>query len=786
MSEKKNDKEQQNPDCTAKVPIASESVELTQTIKINDEEIIDKNKKEALISSIIDGQKKTGSSGTHLGEKSVFTKKRITDDYVKSNSLLYTINSIPPLEDDLELQDVNYNYELKDQFSEGAQGIIRTAFDKSLKREIVVKSLKGDDTEERSQKSKTLFVSEARIMAQLDHPSIVPLYGLHSGDESKLHLAMKHIHGKTLQQYLLDIIDLYKNEGVENFDEKRSMATRIEYLIKVCEAIDYAHCKGVIHRDIKSENIMIGNYGEVYVMDWGLACLFSNEASSAKTLKKAGKNSKRELVGTPCYMAPELIVGGAGSRQSDIFALGMVFFEIVTLQRAAGGKTVNEVFKSIINRHYCPFNHRFLKRKLPNDLKAIFEKAIYPHMSRRYKTANEMAEDLRLYLMREETVARPDNILRKCMRTMINHKMITSIVILSLLLCFAGVSIYSLYNQNILVHQQKEREGMLANFQYDVSKKAGNMESIFAHFKSKLANLGYSAGDLFSKPISISPPIFDMKYYEQASTAPWDYVYSPAYDRKISLNLSAFKLGPDVKHNDNTIRRIAPIAKTFGHIMFTSDKVLKGKTLAEAKKIIYNKGVILSLVYIGLENGSMLCYPGGNISGKDFDPRKLKWYKKALTQKHSFVWSEPYIDVFSSKLVMSCNRCVYNNRAEFQGVVGMDISLDYIQKQMFTSRKNSGIKEYLLTKDGKIIISSEFSNKKIKTKKNTALILNTFSFNKDFQKALEENLVLFEAVRNNTKYIFVFNKLPSMEYYYLQQVSEERLRKDWELSHKKK
>ena len=761
------------PDTTVKMSMGPHEVELTQKIDLDYEKILDAKKKQALLARIKDEQTKAEkTTSSHIG-KTVFSKKRIADDYVKSNSIIYTINSIPPLENKLELQDICSNYELKEQFSEGAQGVISTAFDKSLKRDIVVKSIKGDDTEEHAQRAENLFVSEARIMAQLDHPSIVPLYGLLSGEASKLHLAMKHIHGKTLQEYLLDTIDLYENEGVDYFDEKRSITTRIEYLIKVCEAIDYAHCKGVIHRDIKSENIMIGNYGEVYVMDWGLACLMRNDKPSSG---KKNKKVKKGFVGTPCYIAPELIMGGTATRQSDIFALGMVFFEIITLQRAVGGQSVKEVLRNVMDQNYCPFKHRFGKIKLSKDLEAIFEKATAPYASQRYKTVSDMAEDLKLYLMHEETIARPDNVLRKSIRSMINHKMITSIVILSILLGFASITIYSLYTQNILVKKQKERENMLASFQYDVSRKAADINEIFGHFKSQLANLAFTAGSLLSKPTVMSPPIFDMKYYKQKSTAPLDYVYSPAYDRKISLNYTAFKLDDSVKANNYIIRRIIPIWPNLIQALFKGDRSLKGKSINQSKEIIMNKGITLSWVYIGLENGSMLCYPGGNIDVKDFDPRKLTWYKNSLKQKHNLVWSEPYISAFNSKLVMTCSRCIFSLPERLRGVAGMDVNLDYIQKQVFTAGKNSGAKEYLLTKDGRVIISSDFNDKKFKLKKNTALTLKRFPFNEEFQKALKQKRVLFEVQKNNTKYIFVLNKLSSMKYYYLRQISTHKLR----------
>jgi eukaryotic-like serine/threonine-protein kinase len=780
-----SDKDTKNGD-TIKISINPADVELTQKIDIDYEKVVDESKKEALISEIRHERESTKDS---LTGKAIFTRKRITDDYVKSSTIISMIGEVPPLKDKLELQDIHNNYELKDQFSEGAQGIIRIAFDKSLKRDVVVKSLKVDEVEEHARADESLFVSEARIMAQLDHPSIIPLYGLHSGTESKLHLAMKHIHGKTLKQYLEDVVTLYEREGIEQFDEKRSISTRIEYLIKVCEAIDYAHCKGVVHRDLKPENIMIGNYGEVYVMDWGLACLVEPEKFSDKAHHDdVGRYGKSELVGTPCYIAPELIRGGACSQKSDVFALGMILFEIITLNRAVPGKTVKEVLTNIVNWNYRPFKHRFLKNKLPDDLKAIVAKAICEQLAHRYKSANDMAKDLRLYLMREETAARPDNIFRKCMRAMVNHKMLTSIVVMSILLCLAASTIYSLHSQNVLIIEQKIRENMLADFQGYASQRANRMERMFFYFKTQLSNAAIQAGHLLSSKVISEPRDYlDMSAFLNPSTTPADYVYSPAYGVKMSLDYAVLKKGIDSKPEDKINKRIVALTKTYKHIMFSSDMDFADKPKSVIKKIIINRGAPLIWIFMGLKNGSMFSYPGKPYA-KNYDPRKRPWYKDALKQKQKIAWAEPYKCIVSSKIVVSCTQRVYNENNIFQGIIAMDISLDYIQKHIFNEKAGSVLKEYLLNKKSKVILSSDFEDKNARTSKRATLVLKKFPFYEEVQDAIKEEKVQFEAEKYGIKYIFTLHKLPALGYYYIQQISEKKLRYYWEksTSYKKK
>lgn len=775
----------QNLDCTKKMAFDPAGVELTQKIDIDYDKVIDKSKKEVLVAEIKQEQEVISDS---LTGKSIFTRKRITDEFVKSSTIISRISEVPPLKNKLELQDINNNYELKEKFSEGSQGIISTAFDKSLKRDVVVKSLKVDEVEEHARQDESLFVSEARIMAQLDHPSIIPLYGLHSGTESKLHLAMKHIHGKTLKQYLEDIVTLYEREGIETFDEWRSITNRIEYLIKVCDAIDYSHCKGVVHRDIKPENIMIGNYGEVYVMDWGLACLVEPEKfSDSEHHDEVGRYGKNELVGTPCYIAPELIRGEPCSAQSDVFALGMILFEIVTLTRAVSGKTVKQALSNIVNWNYRPFKHRFLKKKLSNDLKAIVTKAICEPLSHRYKSASDMARDLRLYLMREEISARPDNVFRKCMRAMGNHKMITLTVVLSILLALSASTIHSLYTQNALIIEQKNREDMLAYFQGYASKRANKMERIFFYLKNQLKNTAYRAGRVLNNKIYTNEKIYKNKDFLKKNTAPADYFYAPAYDMKISLQHTVLKLGAGTTADDKLNKRIVGLRAMFKHIMFTSDPDFEHKVKSDIEKIITTKGAPLIWVYMGLKNGSMFSFPG-KLYKLNYDPRKRPWYKSALKRKKHLTWSKPYLDTSGLNIVLSCLQCVYDKKNNFLGVIAMDISLGYIQKYMFNKKVNSVLKEYLLNKKSEVILSSDFKDKDARTNKHANLVLKKFAFYKELRKAIEGDKVNFEATEHGKKYIFSLSKLPSLEYYHVQQISEKDLSKYWKegTSHKNK
>ncbi len=690
----------------------------------------------------------------------LFTKKSIPDDYVKASSIDCMISSISALESEAKLQDINDNYVLKDQIAEGAQGVVWTGFDKSLKRDIIVKSAKSGRDEDDVIRSNDFFVSEARIMAQLDHPAIVPIYGMYSDSEEKLHLTMKHIHGKTLKDYLQGISVLYQREGVGKYAEKDSILTRIEYLIRVCEAVEYAHCKGVIHRDLKPENIIIGSHGEIYVMDWGLACLLApEELPNSKHLTEIGLHLRCELAGTPCYIAPELIRGGLTSPQSDIFSLGMILFEIVTLIRAVPGTTLNEVFRNILKRNYNPFKHRFLKGKLSDDLKAIIAKATSPSLSRRYKTASDMAKDLRNYLRHKETAARPDNLTRKCLRNIGSHTTITASIVLSILLVLTIIALYGLHSQNILINKQKTREAVLTHFQYMVIERSNKLNYAIRYLENQLTNLA-----------NHSKYVLDNK----ADTVNGNYIHPLGYAGKVKSKNALLTMSLVDKKK-------VILSEVLKHMLVTCNSKIRHQTASSDKQKAENNDKAVIGAFVGFPNGSILTYPAGRKYAEECYPNKRVCYKEALTKNDAVVWSEPFKCVVCKKVVICCLMRISDNENKVLGVVGLDIDLEYVQKYLFKN-EIPGTQEFLLNKRGEIILSDDFKYENTKMNQETKiLLLEKFFFTMEFQTAVEEGELQFKAKRYNREYIFGISYIPSLDYYYIEQISERNL---WE-NHRK-
>lgn len=225
-------------------------------------------------------------------------------------------------------------YRITGELAKGGMGRVFAAYDLSLGREVAIKTLlPGADAER--------FVTEAKITARLPHPNIPPVHALGVLEDGTPWLAMKFIHGQTLDRLLKD-----------RRTPRQDLPHYIQIFEQIAQAVGFAHSRGVIHRDLKPLNVMVGQFGEVLVMDWGLAKEMSpNQASEGRgSFASAPPEESRltlagTVMGTPGYMAPEQARGEDVDARADVFALGSILAQILTGQPAFVGKTVAETLR---------------------------------------------------------------------------------------------------------------------------------------------------------------------------------------------------------------------------------------------------------------------------------------------------------------------------------------------------------------------------------------------------------------------------------------------------------
>ena len=202
------------------------------------------------------------------------------------------------------------------ELARGGMGHVHPAVDRNLLRNVALKRLDKDIADQRFYRD--AFIAEAQITGQLEHPNIVPAHELAIDPNGIPYFTMKLVQGEPFHRWLKK----HPTGSVER------IAGGIEVLLKVCDALAYAHHRGVVHRDLKPANIMVGDFGQVYLMDWGLAKLIHTEPASGPSALMNAPGP----VGTPDYMAPEQARGVPGDvdERSDVFGVGALLFEILS------------------------------------------------------------------------------------------------------------------------------------------------------------------------------------------------------------------------------------------------------------------------------------------------------------------------------------------------------------------------------------------------------------------------------------------------------------------------
>lgn len=266
-------------------------------------------------------------------------------------------------------------YELLKVLGEGGMGVVWSARQTSVDRMVALKMIKGPQAEKKSQRQK--FLAEAIVTGDLDHPNIVPIYDVGSDPKGSLFYAMKQVKGTPWLKVL----------------DKKSLHENLEILLRVADAIAFSHSRGILHRDLKPENVMLGEYGEVLVMDWGLA-LATGSFEKARLLRRT-----TSMGGTPAYMAPEMATGPIDriTPRSDVYLLGAILWELVTGYPPHPGKKVQDCLLAAIRNEIRPTDKT-------GELINIARKALATDPGDRYQTVPEFQQALRGYLSHSESV----------------------------------------------------------------------------------------------------------------------------------------------------------------------------------------------------------------------------------------------------------------------------------------------------------------------------------------------------------------------------------------------
>ncbi len=371
-------------------------------------------------------------------------------------------------------------YRFRAVIGRGGGGVVLKVWDTKLNRPLAMKVVlgHGEDrptghTPKVDGRTLTRFVDEARIAGQLNHPGIAPVHELGADETGRAFFTMKLVRGEDLSMVFEHV-----RTGKEGWNQTRALSV----LLKVCEAMSYAHDKGVIHRDLKPANVMVGKYGEVYVMDWGLAHVRGREdrhdlrvkplPESTRSVLETERREQRgetadsplvtmdgEVVGTPSFMPPEQARGQLDQLgpHSDVYSVGAMLYQLLSghmpYVSAAARASPRTILAAVLNGPPVPLHE--LVPRTPGELIAICEKAMSRDWAQRYSNMKALSDDLRSYLERRVVHAYEAGAWAEAKKWVQRNRPLATSIAAALLLALGGLAWFS-------VVQSKAREAMAA------------------------------------------------------------------------------------------------------------------------------------------------------------------------------------------------------------------------------------------------------------------------------------------------------------------------------------
>ncbi len=302
--------------------------------------------------------------------------------------------------DILKRQTRGGRYILRRELARGGMGVIHNVMDQDLGRisamKVIAASMIDDD------RKLAAFVKEARITALLEHPNIIPVHEIGMIDENGFPFyTMKRVEGESLNW----IISRFA-AGSKEYMVKYNRHRLLDIFRKVCDAVSYAHSRGIIHRDIKPENVMVGQFGEVLLMDWGLAKVMEQDTTAdsdrridprwRETLAKATETQDGIIKGSLAYLSPEQAFGDLSEVdvQSDIFLLGATLYHMLTWSPPYYGGEIDDLLAKAERCDFEPPSTRNPGAQIPLALERVILRAMAPLKSNRYATVQEMIDEL--------------------------------------------------------------------------------------------------------------------------------------------------------------------------------------------------------------------------------------------------------------------------------------------------------------------------------------------------------------------------------------------------------
>jgi serine/threonine protein kinase len=591
-------------------------------------------------------------------------------------------------------------FQIEEELGRGGMGAVLRASDRLLGRMVALKVL-GDTTEDQALLRR--FVVEAQLGAQLEHPNIVPFYELLTTADGRPAFAMKLVDGETLADYLSECASSEARAVSAPYD----LWSRLDRFLKICDAVEYAHARGVVHRDLKPDNVMLGLHNEVYVMDWGVARVLDDAAERpAVALPRAvandaGLTRDGEVIGTPAYMAPEQARSEPVTPATDQYALGMLLAELVTLTSPRRGSPAHQLADALLGSP-AELQPRFAAA-LPRELAAIVRKATARAPEQRYPSVAELAADVRRFAHDEAVSVLPDRRWPRLWRRLKRHPSAVLGTVVACLLLSSVLTVLVLARELVQSERSTHEAERIFALTSAVDRTVRGIDGQFQRVELLLEGLQRSAAEISSRPPRGElEPLTPSELRQRGLGA-----LQARYGQRVSFERSVFVRSPDVEPSaiEPVLSRLAdfePLLVSTAARSAAGDAAL-GYPEARRRELA-REGAGILWTDLAFESGVLLVYPGNTFFPAGFETRARSWYT-ATRGQWGPVWGSPYPDATSGTLLITCSSAFPDPTGQIGGVAALHIPLEDVLRSLSLTGVPGFRGSALLDVQGDVVLS---------------------------------------------------------------------------------
>jgi hypothetical protein len=643
----------------------------------------------------------------------------------------------------------------------GGMGKISRAYDRRLGREVAIKETLDSNLRAR-------FEREVRITARLQHPAIVSIYEAGTFPDGSTFYTMRLVPGRTLHDAIHEATTL----------EQRLRL--MPHLRAVTDALAYAHANGVIHRDLKPGNVLVGEFGETVVIDWGLAKELArgdHDRADTPVVNQPELTRVGAVIGTPSYMSPAQAAGAPADITDDVYALGAMLYQL--LAGTAPYRDVIEadsdlVIAATVDGPPTPLDQ--LAPEAPLDLRSIAERAMSRAKDDRFPTAKELAAELARFEAGQLLASREYTTRELVARWLRRHKRAAAVALAGVIAVIVLAITWSRYQRAAGELAIRERGMKLTDLFGDVARQASQIDLQLLALENALEGLTAASAWALSGPEPADAPLYFVDDFADVGKRPTDFTDQTRYRWPVSVEHPVVAIAPGVDRQTvlPKLRRLSPLRHHIRDMVARAAvRDTTALSAADITALLLARKSPIDYAYVDLAEGVHVVWPGIAALPPGYDVRTASFYDMSKG-KRGRRWGTPYVDSTTAReddLVLPCTQGVWSPAGEFLGVAGVEITVTKLVETRLAMPTRATLRTSLVDKRGRTVIDSTLANQRFAASgKDEALELPTFDLPDIVAAIGKREDGIREITRDGRPIVVAFVRLDTIGWYYVVEV----------------